>query len=83
MAYRMHLRPKFDPSAKYVATNRLPVFNGVPMVAGDTMPLPPKDPAKRLKYLQDLRQLYDMRRIEVKPPKSVDDKNKQPTKENT
>ena len=62
MAYRA--LPKFDPSATFLATARLPVFNGVPMKPGETMPPPPEAPGPRRVYVRQLRQLFDLRRVE-------------------
>ena len=42
MAYRT--LPKFDPSARFLVTARLPVLNGVPMKPGEAMP---EEPARR------------------------------------
>ena len=62
MAYRA--LPKFDPSATFLATARLPVFNGVPMKPGEVMPPPPEAPGPRRVYVRQLRQLFDLRRVE-------------------
>lgn len=80
MAYSMHSRPVFNPQAVYVATNRLSVFNGVPIVEGERLPAPPKDLGARIKFTQRLRQLYELRRIEIAP---AVDKNKTNKKEKT
>ena len=45
MAYRS--LPRFDPSASFLATARLPVFNGVRFKPGEAMPSPPDEPGPR------------------------------------
>ena len=55
--------PKFDPSARFLVTARLPVLNGVPMKPGDAMPPAPVEPGAARVYLRLLRQLYELRRI--------------------
>ncbi len=60
--------PKFDPSATFLATVRLPVFNGVPYKPGEAMPPLPDDPGPRRVYLRQLRQLFELRRIEQVEP---------------
>ena len=62
MAYRA--LPKFDPSATFLATARLPVFNGVRMQPGEALPPPPDDPGLRRAYMQDVRQLFELRRVQ-------------------
>ena len=62
MAYRA--LPKFDPSATFLATARLPLFNGVQMQPGEAMPPPPEAPGPRRVYLRQLRQLFDLRKIQ-------------------
>ena len=61
MAYRS--LPKFDPTARFLVTARLPVLNGVPMKPGETVPPPPAEPGPARVYLRLLRQLYELRRI--------------------
>jgi hypothetical protein len=61
MAYRS--LPKFDPSARFLVTARLPVLNGVPMKPGETMPTPPAEPGPARVYVRLLRQLFDLRKI--------------------
>ena len=55
--------PKFDPSARFLVTARLPVLNGVPMKPGEAMPPTPVEPGAARVYLRLLRQLYELRRI--------------------
>jgi hypothetical protein len=66
MAYRA--LPKFDPSATFLATARLPVFNGAPMQPGETMPPPPEAAGPRRVYLRQLRQLFDLRKVQQVEP---------------
>jgi hypothetical protein len=66
MAY--HALPKFDPSAQFLATARLPVFNGVPMAPGEAMAPPPDAPGPRRLYLRQLRQLFELRKITMAEP---------------
>ncbi len=61
MAYRA--LPKFDPSATFLATARLPIYNGVPMRPGEALPPPPEEPGPRRSYVQDLRQMFDKRMV--------------------
>ena len=61
MAYRT--LPKFDPSARFLVTARLPVLNGVPMKPGEAMPPPPAEPGPTRLYTRLLRQLYELRKI--------------------
>ena len=61
MAYRS--LPKFDPSARFLVTARLPVLNGVPMKPGEAMPPPPAEPGPTRLYTRLLRQLHDLRKI--------------------
>ena len=61
MAYRS--LPKFDPSARFLVTARLPVLNGVPMKPGEAMPPPPAEPGPARLYTRLLRQLYELRKI--------------------
>ncbi len=61
MAY--HALPRFDPSAQFIVTARLPVFNGIRMMPGEVMPPLPDDPGPRRLYSRQLRQLFDLRRI--------------------
>ena len=75
MGYRA--LPKFDPSATFLATARLPVFNGVPMAPGEAMPPPPDDPGPRRQYLRQLRQLFELRKIQqVESPAMPQSKNR-------
>ncbi len=72
MAYRA--LPKFDPSATFLATARLPLFNGVQMQPGEAMPPLPEAAGPRRVYLRQLRQLFDLRKIqqvESPAPKST------------
>ena len=55
--------PKFDPSAQFLATARLPVLNGVPMKPGEAMQPVPVEPGAARVYMRLLRQLYELRRI--------------------
>ena len=55
--------PKFDPSARFLVTARLPVLNGVPMKPGEAMPPPPVEPGPARLYTRLLRQLYELRKI--------------------
>ena len=66
MAY--HALPKFDPSAQFLVTARLPVFNGTRMTPGEVMPPLPDDPGPRRLYSRQLRQLFDMRKITMVEP---------------
>jgi hypothetical protein len=66
MAYRA--LPKFDPSAQYLATERLPVFNGQPMKPGEAMPPPPDAPGPARQYLRTLRQLFELRKVQMAGP---------------
>lgn len=66
MAYRT--LPKFDPSARFLATARLPVLNGVAMKPGDTLPPPPAGPGPARVYVRLLRQLYELRKITMAGP---------------
>ena len=69
MAY--HALPKFDPSAQFLVTARLPVFNGVPLKPGEAMPSLPDSPGPRRVYVRQLRQLFDLRKVTmVDPPAS-------------
>ena len=61
MAYRS--LPKFDPSARFFVTARLPVLNGVAMKPGDALPPPPAEPGPARVYVRLLRQLFDLRKI--------------------
>jgi hypothetical protein len=61
MAYRT--LPRFDPSARFLVTARLPVLNGVPMKPGEAMPPPPAEPGPTRLYTRLLRQLYELRKI--------------------
>ena len=66
MAYRS--LPRFDPSATFLATARMPVFNGVRFQPGEAMPSPPQEPGSRRVYLRQLRQLFDLRKVEQVDP---------------
>jgi hypothetical protein len=66
MAYRS--LPKFDPSARFLVTARLPVLNGVPMKPGEAMPIPPAEPGPARVYVRLLRQLYELRKITMAEP---------------
>ena len=66
MAYRS--LPRFDPSATFLATARMPVFNGVRFQPGEAMPSPPQEPGPRRVYLRQLRQLFDLRKVEQVDP---------------
>ena len=61
MAYRS--LPKFDPSATFLVTARLPVLNGVAMKAGEALPPLPTEPGPARVYVRLLRQLYDLRKV--------------------
>ena len=61
MAYRT--LPRFDPSARFLVTARLPVLNGVPMKPGEAMPPPPAEAGPARLYTRLLRQLYELRKI--------------------
>lgn len=75
MAYRA--LPKFDPSATFLATARLPVFNGVQMKPGEALPPPPDDPGPRRVYLRQLRQLFELRKVQqVEPPANPESKTR-------
>jgi len=75
MAYRS--LPEFDPSAMFLATARLPVFNGVRFQPGDAMPSPPREPGPRRVYLRQLRQLFDLRKVDqVEPSVNPQTKNR-------
>jgi hypothetical protein len=60
--------PKFDPSATFLATARLPVFNGVPFKPGEAMPSLPDEPGPRRVYLRQLRQLFELRKVDQVGP---------------
>ena len=66
MAYRT--LPKFDPSARFLVTARLPLINGVPMNPGEAMPPPPAEPGPARLYTRLLRQLYELRKITMVEP---------------
>ena len=75
MAYRT--LPKFDPSARFLVTARLPVLNGVPMKPGEAMPPPPAEPGAARLYTRLLRQLYELRKITmVEPSASTQNKHR-------
>ena len=60
--------PKFDPSATFLATARLPVFNGVPFQPGEAMPPLPDGPGPRRVYQRQLRQLFELRKVQMVDP---------------
>ena len=75
MAYRS--LPRFDPSASFLATARMPVFNGVLFKPGEAMPSPPDEPGPRRLYLQRMRQLFETRKVDqVEPSASPQTKNR-------
>ena len=77
MAYRA--LPKFDPSARFLATARLPVFKGVPMKPGEVMPPPPAEPGQARLYLRQLRQLFELRKVQqVEPPATPKTRKEKP-----
>jgi hypothetical protein len=78
MAY--HALPKFDPSAQFLTTARLPVFNGVAMTSGDAMPPLPDAPGPRRIYARQLRQLFELRKITMVEPSASTQQTK-PRKE--
>lgn len=69
MAY--HSLPEFDPSAQFLATARLPIFNGQPMKPGEVLPPPPAQPGQARVYLRTVRQLFEMRKVEMVKPSAV------------
>lgn len=75
MAYRS--LPKFDPSARFLVTARLPVLNGIAMKPGDALPPPPAEPGPARVYVRLLRQLYDLRKITMAAEPSAQTHNKQ------
>lgn len=75
MAYRS--LPKFDPSARFLVTARLPVLNGVAMKPGDALPPPPAEPGPARVYVRMLRQLFDLRKITMVAEPSAQPQNKQ------
>lgn len=69
--------PKFDPSATFLATVRLPVFNGVSFKPGEVMPSPPDEPGARRVYIRQLRQLFELRKVDqVEPSATLQRKNR-------
>jgi hypothetical protein len=69
--------PKFDPSATFLATARLPVFNGIPFKPGEAMPSLPDEPGPRRVYLRQLRQLFELRKVDqVEPSVNPQTKNR-------
>ena len=70
--------PKFDPSARFLVTARLPVLNGVAMKPGDALPPPPTEPGPARVYVRLLRQLFDLRKITmvVEPSAQTQTKNR-------
>ena len=75
MSYRS--LPKFDPSATFLATARLPVFNGVSFKPGEAMPSLPDEPGPRRVYLRQLRQLFELRKVDqVEPSANSQAKNR-------
>jgi hypothetical protein len=75
MAYRS--LPKFDPTARFFVTARLPVLNGVVMKAGEALPSPPGEPGPARVYVRLLRQLYELRKITMVVEPSAQTQNKQ------
>ena len=74
MAYRT--LPKFDPSARFLVTARLPVLNGVSMKPGEAMPPPPAEPGPARLYTRLLRQLYELRKITMVEPSAQTQKHR-------
>ena len=74
MAYRT--LPKFDPSARFLVTGRLPVLNGVPTKPGEAMPPPPAEPGPARLYTRLLRQLYELRKITMVEPSAQTHKHR-------
>ena len=68
--------PKFDPSARFLVTARLPVLNGVAMKPGDALPPPPAEPGPARVYVRLLRQLFDLRKITMVAEPSAQPQNK-------
>ena len=68
--------PKFDPSARFLVTARLPVLNGVAMKPGDALPPPPAEPGPARVYVRLLRQLFDLRKITMVAEPSAQAQNK-------
>ena len=68
--------PKFDPSARFLVTARLPVLNGVAMKPGDSLPPPPAEPGPARVYVRLLRQLFDLRKITMVAEPSAQTQNK-------
>ena len=68
--------PKFDPSARFLVTTRLPVLNGVAMKPGDALPPPPAEPGPARLYVRLLRQLFDLRKITMVAEPSAQTQNK-------
>lgn len=68
--------PKFDPSARFLVTARLPVLNGVAMKPGDALPPPPAEPGPARVYVRLLRQLFDLRKITMVVEPSAQTQNK-------
>jgi len=68
--------PKFDPSARFLVTARLPVLNGVAMKPGDALPPPPAEPGPARVYVRLLRQLFDLRKITMVAEPSAQTHNK-------
>jgi hypothetical protein len=68
--------PKFDPSARFLVTARLPVLNGVAMKPGDALPPPPSEPGPARVYVRLLRQLFDLRKITMVAEPSAQTQNK-------
>ena len=75
MAYRS--LPKFDPTARFLVTARLPVLNGVAMKPGEALPAPPGEPGPARVYVRLLRQLYELRKITMVVEPSAQTQNKQ------
>ena len=74
MAYRS--LPKFDPSARFLVTARLPVLNGVAMKPGEAMPSSPAEPGPARVYVRLLRQLYELRKITMVAESSANPQTK-------
>jgi len=66
MAYRS--LPDFDPSAQFLFTARVPVFDGVPRTAGEIFPPPPPEPGAARLYWRRLKQLYEKRMVTMVVP---------------
>ena len=69
MAYRA--LPKFDPSARYLATERLPLLNGNRLKPGEVLPPPPAEAGPARLYVRQLRQLFELRKITMAEPAAL------------